>query len=109
MIYGEGREFNICLVVPDFEVLSKYAKENGLSTEPAALVADDSVREMIKNQVVEALKGSYGSYEIPKKFVFLAEDFRLENGMLTQTLKLKRRVVVDEFSGEIEAQYSSAK
>jgi long-chain acyl-CoA synthetase len=109
MIYGEGREFNICLVVPDFEVLSKYAKENGLSTEPAALVADDSVREMIKNQVVEALKGSYGSYEIPKKFVFLTEDFRLENGMLTQTLKLKRRVVVDEFSGEIEAQYSSAK
>jgi long-chain acyl-CoA synthetase len=109
MIYGEGREFNICLIVPDFEVLSKYAKENSLSTEPGELVADESVQAMIKDQIVGALKGSYGSYEIPKKFVFLAEDFTLENGMLTQTLKLKRRVVVDQFSGEIEAQYSTAK
>jgi long-chain acyl-CoA synthetase len=105
MIYGEGREFNICLVVPDFEVLCRHAEKSGLSTDPAALVADESVQKMMSDQIVDALKGGYGSYEIPKKFVFLAEDFTLENGMLTQTLKLKRRVVVDSFGEQIEAQY----
>lgn len=105
MIYGEGREYNICLVVPDFEVLRKHAEKSGLPTEPAALVADESAQKMISDQITATLKGDYGSYEIPKRFVFLEEDFTLENGMLTQTLKLKRRVVVDKFSNQIEGQY----
>ncbi len=105
MIYGEGRDFNICLVVPDFEVLEKHAEKSGLPKDPDRLVADESVREMIQGRICEVLEGNYANYEIPRKFVFLREDFSLENGMLTQTLKLKRRVVVDKFSEEIEAQY----
>lgn len=105
MIYGEGREFNVSLVVPDFEVLPKHV-EGGENMSPAELVADAKVRKLIEDQVVGALKGTYGSYEIPKSFVFLAEDFTLENGMLTQTLKLKRRVVVDKFKEEIDKQYA---
>ena len=54
---------------------------------------------------MRALKGKYGGYEIPKKFVFLTEDFTLENGMLTQTMKLKRRVVLDSYMKDIEALY----
>ena len=103
MIFGEGKEFNICLVVPDFEVLVKQAEKSG---EPAELIADESICKMISEQITQALKGDYASYEIPKKFVFLEEDFTLENGMLTQTLKLKRRVVVDKFSEQIEGSYS---
>jgi long-chain acyl-CoA synthetase len=102
MIYGEGRDFNVCLIVPDFEVV---AKQTGKSGDPAALLADQAVTKMIEDRIVETLKGSYGGYEIPKKFVFLTEDFTLENGMLTQTLKLKRRAVVNKFSGEIETAY----
>ena len=105
MVYGEGREFNICLVVPDFEVLARYAEKEGLPKAPEALAGDESVQRMIRESIDEALKSNYGSYEIPRRFVFLAEDFTLENGMLTQTLKLKRRVVVDRFSGEIESLY----
>lgn len=102
MIYGEGKDYNVCLVVPDFEVVKK---QTGKSGDPAALIADQAVTKMIEDRIVEALKGSYGGYEIPKKFVFLAEDFTLENGMLTQTLKLKRRAVVDKFGNEIESAY----
>ncbi|MBU1670884.1 MAG: long-chain fatty acid--CoA ligase [Actinobacteria bacterium] len=105
MIYGENKEYNICLVVPDFEVLAKYAEKEGLPREPAALVANEKVQTMISDMIKDALKGTYGSYEIPKKFVFLAEDFTLENGMLTQTLKLKRRAVVEGFQDQIEASY----
>ena len=102
MIYGEGKDYNVCLVVPDFEVC---AKQTGKTGDPAALIADESVKKMIQDRIVEALKGTYGSYEIPKKFVFLTEDFTLENGMLTQTLKLKRKAVVDCFGEDIEAAY----
>lgn len=105
MIYGEGKEYNICLVVPDFEVLVRYAEKNGLSTDPATLVADESVQKMIQDAIRSSLEGSYGSYEIPRKYVFLVDDFTLENGMLTQTLKLKRRVVVDNYCDQIESQY----
>jgi len=107
MIYGEGREFNICVIVPDFEVLVHRAKKDALSLpdEPAEIVEVEAVQKMMSDSIVEALKGAYGSYEIPKKFVFLAEDFTLENGMLTQTLKLKRKTVIDNYSQQIEAQY----
>lgn len=105
MIFGEGRDYNVCLVVPDFEVCAKQAGKTGPDAEPAALIADESVKKMIQDRIVEALKGTYGGYEIPRGFVFLTEDFTLENGMLTQTLKLKRKAVIDRFSEDIEAAY----
>ncbi len=102
MVYGEGRDFNVCLVIPDFEAVAKLT---GKSNDPEALLADREVTKMIEDRVVEALKAKYGSYEVPKKFVFLTEDFSLENGTLTQTLKLKRRAVVGKYSEEIDSAY----
>jgi len=105
MIYGENRPYNICLVVPDFSVLAKYAKENNLPTDPDELIQAQEIKDLISNKIVTFLKGKYGGYEIPKKFIYLSENFTLENGMLTQTMKLKRRVVFEKYKEEIEAQY----
>lgn len=105
MVYGEGRAFNVCLVVPDFVVLGQYVRDHDLSTDPADLVRSPEVREMIQSAIIEALKGKYGGYEIPKKFIFLEENFSLDNGMLTQTMKLKRRSVLEKFQGDIESAY----
>lgn len=105
MIYGEGKPYNICIVIPDFEVLAKFAKENNLPPEPEKLVKEKAVTDMIQKEIEAALKGKFGGYEIPKKFLFAADDFTLENGMLTQTLKLKRRVVVKEYQSVIENLY----
>ena len=105
MIYGEGRDYNIALVVPDFEALQKFVGENNLPTDPKALAENPEVREMISNVIVNALKGKFGGYEIPKKFIFMAENFSFENGMLTQTMKLKRRNVLERYMPEIELLY----
>jgi long-chain acyl-CoA synthetase len=51
------------------------------------------------------LRKTFGGYEIPKRFLFLKEDFTVENGMLTQTMKLKRKEVIKNFKNEIEAMY----
>ena len=105
MLAGEGKKFNVCLVIPDFEVLGKYAEANGLPTDPNRLLENQQVKDMLSAEIAAFLKQKYGGYEIPKKFLFIADDFTLENGMLTQTMKLKRRVVFEKYNDAIEALY----
>ncbi len=105
MVYGEGKAYNVCIIIPDFEVIGKFAKKNGLPSDPAKLVKEKAVTEMIQKEIDSALKGKFGGYEIPRKYIFAADDFTLENGMLTQTLKLKRRVVVKEYQSQINKLY----
>jgi long-chain acyl-CoA synthetase len=106
MVIGDGRPYNICLVHPDFEVLGKYAKKNGIPTDPESLVKNKAVIDMIEKEIVELLKKKYGDYEIPKKYFLLANDFTLENNMITQTMKLKRPVALKEYQGLIDAAYA---
>jgi len=106
MIYGEGREFNIALVIPDFAALGKWAEKNNLPKDPAELIKRDETKKFLENEILNALKATYGSYEIPRKFIFIDQPFSLENGMLTQTMKLKRRVVFDKYKDQIEKLYA---
>lgn len=105
VIYGLNRPFNICIVVPDFEVLQSYAKEKGLPTDIKTLVERPDIIEMIGNAITNQLKGKFGSYEIPKKFLLIPEPFSLDNGTLTQTMKLKRNIVLENLKDKIEALY----
>jgi long-chain acyl-CoA synthetase len=105
LIYGAGREYNVCLIVPDFLVLEKYAEKNNLPKDVKTLVARDDVQKMISDDIIDTLKKKYGGYEIPRKFIYLAEPFTLENGMITQTMKLKRRVITEKYKDKIEALY----
>ncbi|OIP88731.1 MAG: hypothetical protein AUK55_15590 [Syntrophobacteraceae bacterium CG2_30_61_12] len=103
MIHGEGRPFNICLLVPDFPALERAGLVSQ-GTSPGPLSAP--VRERIAVAVIEHLKGNFGGHEIPRKFLVLEQPFALDNGTLTQTLKLKRKAVLQMFGGAIEALYS---
>jgi len=106
MIYGEGREFNVAIIIPDFAALDKWAEKNNLPKDHAELLKKDETRKFLENEIVNQLKATYGNYEIPRKFIFIAEPFSLENGMLTQTMKLKRRVVFDKYKDQIEKLYA---
>ena len=105
MVYGEGKPYNICFVFPDFDVLGKYAKKNAIPSDPESLLKNTAVTDMLEEEIVGYLRQKYGGYEIPKKFIFLKDDFTLENGMMTQTLKLKRRNVVQGYQDLIDAAY----
>jgi long-chain acyl-CoA synthetase len=106
MIYGEGREFNIALIIPDFVALDKWAEKNNLPKDHAELLKKDETKKFLENEIVNQLKATYGSYEIPRKFIFIAELFSLDNGMLTQTMKLKRRFVFEKYKAQIEKLYA---
>ena len=107
-IYGDGRPFNICIAIPDFITLGKWAKSRGLTLEPAELIKHDECIKFLEEQINETVKNSFHGYEIPRKYIFDSVPFTLDNGMLTQTLKLKRMAVLAGFKERIEECYRGA-
>ena len=105
IICGDNRPYTVCLVLPDFVALGKYAGKHNLPANTDELLKRSDIQEMIGGEIQKFLKKKYAGYEIPKKFLFLREPFSVENGTLTQTLKLKRRIVFNKYKDRIEALY----
>jgi long-chain acyl-CoA synthetase len=105
MVYGEQRPYNVAVVVPDVEYLEKWAAEKGLDTSDlATLLADAEVTELYKTEINRA-QSSIKHYERVRDFVLESEEFTPENGMLTPSLKVKRRAVMAKLGSEIDALY----
>ena len=102
MVYGEGRAWNVCLLAYDAEAYREWWRNQGTAGE-----APELTPEGIGRAVNDFLNGKFGSYEIPKRYILLNADFSLDNGMLTQTMKLKRRAVLDAYMDRIEAAYAA--
>lgn len=109
MVYGDGRDFNIVLLVLDHATLDQWAAWAHIKTDVDKLANSPTVQEFVSIEVHKHLKDKYGGYEIPKRCIFIDEGFSLENGLLTQTMKLKRKEVVKRYSNQIEALYASVK
>ncbi len=105
MVYGDGKPYNVCLILPDFEVAARWAAKEGVSAEPDDLLQSEKFKAMMTIEIKTYLRKTFGGYEIPEKFLFIREDFTVENKMLTQTMKLKRRNVIDNYADDIENLY----
>lgn len=108
LVYGDNRPFTICLIVPDFIELKKYGEKNNLTDDAKALTQRKDIQEMIAKDIVCSLTGKYGTYEIPRKFLFLSEDVSVESGTMTQTMKLKRNIVIGKHMDKIQSLYNEA-
>ncbi|MGI9529331.1 MAG: AMP-dependent synthetase/ligase [Acidimicrobiia bacterium] len=105
MVYGEQRPFNVAVVVPDFEYLEKWAEEQGLDTSDLdALLADAEVKELYTKEITRA-QSSIKHYERIRDFVLEDEEFTPNNGMLTPSLKIKRRAIMAKHGDEIDDLY----
>ncbi len=106
MVYGDNRLFNVALIVADTDAVKKWAADNGVSADsPEKLVENGRVREMLQAEVEKASQ-SFKGFERIKKIAVTAEDFTTQNGMLTPSLKVKRRVVWAKYQPQIEALYA---
>jgi len=105
MVIGDDRNYIAALLVPDWETLEKFCRENGIATEDRArLVADTRVVSLFEREV-EAVNARLSRYEQIKKFWILPAEWSVETGELTPSLKLKRRIVVDKFRDAIANLY----
>jgi long-chain acyl-CoA synthetase len=106
VMLGDRRRFPIMLVVPNFETLASWAKEQGFATDNIdALLARDEVRTKMDREVRTTLR-DLARFEVPKKLLLLSRDFSIEAGELTPTLKIKRRVVEQRHRAAIEELYA---
>jgi long-chain acyl-CoA synthetase len=106
VVIGDRRPYLVALVTLDPEEGAKFAQENGLPSDPAAIAASQQVRAAIEEHV-EEINQKFARVEQVKKVKVLPRDLSQEGGELTPTLKVKRSVVADKYTNEIEALYAS--
>jgi long-chain acyl-CoA synthetase len=92
----------VALVIPDLEALRGWAAKQNLALEDVA--GNEQVRNLLRAEI-EALSRDIKGYERVQNFVVAIEDFTTDNGMLTPTLKLKRRVVLERYGEDLDALY----
>src|SRR4051794_10190164 len=105
VVVGDRRPFLVALVTLDAEEAEKLGKERGEPTDPASMAANPAVREVIDTHVAK-INEKFARVEQVKKISILPQDLSQEGGELTPTLKVKRNVVADKYSAEIEALYA---
>ena len=104
MLQGENKPYNVALVVVDSEAVMRWAKLANFAVKD--VVSDPQVKTLIQGEL-ENYGSRFRSYERPKKFVLITEDFTVENGLLTPSLKVKRRNVLAKYGKTLEALYAS--
>jgi long-chain acyl-CoA synthetase len=108
IIVGDKRKYVSALIVPDFERLRAWARAQGISTSSKQdLISDRKVLDMIKADVNRLTK-ELADYEKVKRIGLLAQEFSIDGGELTPTLKIKRRVVEEKYKELIESFYTGA-
>ena len=105
IVYGESKPYCVALVSLDAEGLKDWAAGNGLAGKSFTEIArDDKTRAAVEGYV-EELNKHLNRWEQVKKVAIIDRELTVENGDLTPSLKLKRKVVVDNFHDKIDALY----
>ncbi|NUP11621.1 MAG: long-chain fatty acid--CoA ligase [Polyangiaceae bacterium] len=102
VVIGDRRKFLTALVTLENEAAAAFAKEKGLPTDRLHELAP--IREEIQ-KALDAVNAELARVETVKKFTILPNPFSIDSGELTPTLKVKRKIVNDRYSKEIEAMY----
>jgi long-chain acyl-CoA synthetase len=106
VVVGDKRKFISALIVPNPNTVAAKAAEQGIKFSSNKEMADHPfVRQLIESEV-KRLTANLAQYETIKRFALLPEDFTFDNGGLTFTLKLRRRVVEQQFHDVIEHLYA---
>jgi len=104
VVIGDKRKFLSCLVTLDEEAVETFTSENGLDSRPYH--EQPKIAEEVE-RAFASVNADLAQVEKVKKWTILPKNFTPETGELTPTLKVKRRVVNDMYSAEIEAMYSA--
>lgn len=105
VLIGDRRMFLTALIVPDFDVLKEYADSHKISyTSYSELVGASEIHQLIDRDI-QTLQKDLSTYERVRKFRLLEKPLTIEDGELTPTLKVRRKVVEERYSALIEGMY----
>lgn len=105
VVVGDGRKYISALIVPNFEILGEYAKSKGIQySSRQELISNPAIVEFYNNKI-EKLTESLGQVEKIKKFTLMPQEFTQENGEITPTMKIRRKVIQQRYRDIIDKMY----
>jgi len=107
IVIGDRRPFPAALITLDPTEIARWATEQGLEGDVAALARRPEVVRLV-GEIVDEVNRDRSRYEQLKRFTILERDFEMEQGEITPTLKLKRPVVLEHFAAEVEGLYDGS-
>jgi len=104
-VIADERHFVSALIVPDFDVLNVYAQNHHIDyLNRTGLVKNEQILSLFAHQLRE-IQHELAGFEQVKKFVLLTKPFTMEDGELTPTLKLRRKIIFSRYQKEIDLLY----
>ncbi|GMV39037.1 MAG: AMP-dependent synthetase [Myxococcales bacterium] len=108
VVHGNARNFCSALITMEPEAIGAWAKENGLDGTPYPQLAKSDKVNALFQGYVDQLNAGLAKFETIKKFAVLPEDFSIENGELTPSLKVKRKTVETRYKDLLDSFYTGA-
>ena len=107
-IIADQRKFVSALIIPVYALLEEYAREHDIPFESREdLCRNQKIHDMMMERI-DTLQQQLAHYEQIKRFTLLPHPFSMERGELTNTLKIKRRVLNDNYRAEIDSMYDES-
>jgi long-chain acyl-CoA synthetase len=103
-VHGADKPHNVALIVPDMASLAAFGEAKGLPKDPAQLLSDPQVKELLHKEIAQHSR-EFKGFEAVRDFVISPEPFTTANDMLTPTMKLKRRNVLKRYGAALDALY----
>jgi len=104
VLIGDARPFCSALITLEVGAVRAWAKKYGIAKSDLELARDSKVKEQIWSEV-EKVNQSSANHEMIRKISIISEDFTVENGLLTPTFKVKKKLVLKEYASVIEDMY----
>lgn len=105
-LIGDNKKFVSVLISPNFKALEAWAQKNGVNTaDHARLVGDPKVKQLYEG-MIKKVNGGLAHFESIKKVTVVPDEWSVEDGELTPSLKLKRRVIVEKYKDQIAKMYA---
>jgi long-chain acyl-CoA synthetase len=106
MVIGEAREYLTAIIVPQEDVLRGFAKEEGLDASSIGEILQSEEVKRVFSQIFKSYSRQAAAHEKIRDFRLLPTAFSVENGMMTPTMKLKRKVIKANFEDVIQEMYA---
>jgi long-chain acyl-CoA synthetase len=104
-LVGDKHKFVSALISPNFQVLEEWARHQGIEFETRAELVADSRVIALYAEIVCQVNGSLANFETLKRFKVVAEEWSIDSGELTPSMKLKRREVTAKYAAAVDALY----
>ena len=104
MLYGDYKNYLVSIIVPNKEYALNWAKDNNKNQNLSQLISDEDFIKKIKD-VTQKVNNNLSTIEQIRKFILIDEEFSIENGMLTPSMKVRRFKVKEKFKNKLEKIY----